>query len=239
MPTVYELKTGTPVEFLKKDFLPNCHWSWPGPAGWTRTVPKPTVEMFPHCMIPRTICDDDQYTVGSQIAYFFKQRKDEIDKDMEIKVYSNVIHRIYTRDEQRNKLFEDKVFKDIVIVTFRTMGLSSTCDSGSNELPKSGEEMEKLPGRGETPLRRLYTYSIYSDHNGATPRTFFGPIHMPYFYNSRDSLPLTRHNVPVIYDLLTNFMENNVFTPHNYFLKVTDVNCVRIQYETPECTETT
>ena len=111
------------------------------------------------------------------------------------------------------------MFKDIIIITVKTMGFS---DLG-NSLCKGSEPWAAHPldpYREEKQERQIYTYGIYADYNAEIPRTFFGPLHIPYFKDHTDPRPLTKSNVPYIFNRLTSFLRK---------LKVNGENCIRLQ----------
>ena len=111
------------------------------------------------------------------------------------------------------------MFKDIIIITVKTMGFS---DLG-NSLCKGSEPWAAHPldpYREEKQKRQIYTYGIYPDYDSETPRTYFGPLHIPYFKDDTDPRPLTKSNVPYIFNSLTSYLRK---------LKVNGENCIRLQ----------
>ena len=194
MPVVLEAKTGTPINFLKPDFLPG--------GG------EVEIEMFPHLMIPRIITHDDRYVLSQDICRLFH----------DIYSYSN---NPYKRCKYHKTHSEQMLFGDnIIIIAVETMGFS---DLG-NSLCKGSEPWAVHPldpYREETQKRQIYTYGIYADYYADTPRTFFGPLHIPYFKDETDPRPLTKNNVPVIFNRLTKFITKKV--------RVNGLSCIRLQ----------
>ena len=111
------------------------------------------------------------------------------------------------------------MFRDIIIITVKTMGFS---DLG-NSLCKGSEPWAAHPldpYREEKQERQIYTYGIYADYDAEIPRTFFGPLHIPYFKDHTDPRPLTKSNVPYIFNRLTSLLRK---------VKVNGESCIRLQ----------
>lgn len=220
MPIVIDTKTKNPIKFLPIDFLERTgrkQFSWernPPPSG--------EIEMFPHFMIPRVISASKRHLISQEIYRLLADTKDKIDPEMEIEVYSRELEppTIYQRSPYIQKSHEALMFKDIIIITVKTMGFS---DLG-NSLCKGSEPWAAHPldpYREEKQKRQIYTYGIYADYDGETPRTFFGPLHIPYFKDDTDPRPLTKSNVPCLFNCLTSFLRKKV--------KVNGESCIRLQ----------
>jgi hypothetical protein len=220
MPIVIDTKTKKPIKFLPIDFLERTgrkQFSWerkPPPSG--------EIEMFPHFMIPRVISASNRHLISQEIYRLLADTKDKIDPEMEIEVYSRELEppTIYLRSPYIQKSHEALMFKDIIIITVKTMGFS---DNG-NSLCKGSEPWAVHPldpYREEKQKRQIYTYGIYADYDGETPRTFFGPLHIPYFKDDTDPRPLTKSNVPCVFNYLTSFLRKKV--------KVNGESCIRLQ----------
>jgi len=205
MPIVLETKTGQPIKFLKPDFLPG--------GG------EVEVEMFPHFMIPRVIPHYDRYVIGHEICRLFHDKKEKIDPEMKVNIYSSP-HHPYKRTKYYSKYSERMLFGDnIIIIAVETMGFSDT----GNSLCKGSEPWATHPldpYREETQKRQIYTYGIYVDYDGETPRTYFGPLHIPYFKDDSDPRPLTKNNVPYLFNRLTSYLRK---------VKVNGETCIRLQ----------
>lgn len=206
MPVVLETKTGQTINFLKPHFLPG--------GG------EVEIEMFPHLMIPRIISHDDRYAVSLEIRRLFHEKKEKFDPEMRVNIYSYP-NNPYKRTKYHKTHSEQMLFGDnIIIIAVETMGFS---DIG-NSLCKGSEPWAVHPldpYREETQKRQIYTYGIYADYYADTPRTFFGPLHLPYFKDESDPRPLTKNNVPVIFNRLTKFLTKKV--------KVHGLSCIRLQ----------
>jgi hypothetical protein len=207
MPVVLETKNGQQIEFPKPNFLPG----------------NTDAEMFPHFMMNGAISQSYRHSIGLQLQKFFNSIKKKFDPEMKVEVYSNEMcpPRIYSRSKYIPKRYEVPVFEDIVIVTIETMGLSYN----GNSMCKGSESWAAPPldlyGSQEKPERQLYTYGIYTDYSTTTPRTFFGPMYIPYFYDMDDPRPLTKNNVPALFIRLTNFMKREI--------KEQGMSCIRLQ----------
>ena len=206
MPVVLETKTGQPINFLKPDFLPGGD--------------EVEIEMFPHFMIDGAITHDDRYIISQKICRLFLEKKDKIDPEMKVSLYSSPYHP-YKRTKYHSTHSERILFGDnIIIIAVETMGFS---DNG-NSMCKGSEPWAAHPldpYREETQKQQIYTYGIYADYDAETPRTFFGPLHIPYFKDDTDPRPLTKNNVPVLFNRLTTFMRKKV--------KVNGLSCIRLQ----------
>jgi hypothetical protein len=219
MPVVIDTKTKQPINFLPVDFLEHTGRE---PFSWERKPPASgEIEMFPHFMIPRVISASNRHLISQEIYRLLADKKEKIDPEMEIEVYSRELEppTIYRRSPYIQKSHEALMFKDIIIITVKTMGFS---DLG-NSLCKGSEPWAAHPldpYREEKQKRQIYTYGIYSDYDGETPRTYFGPLHIPYFKDDTDPRPLTKSNVPYIFKKLTGFLRK---------LKVNGENCIRLQ----------
>ena len=219
MPVVINTKTKQPIDFLPIDFLEHTGRE---PFSWERKPPpKGEIEMFPHFMIPRVISPSNQHLISQEIYRLLADKKDQIDPEMEIKVYSRELEppTIYQRSPYLQKSHEALIFKDIIIITVKTMGFS---DLG-NSLCKGSEPWAVHPldpYREEKQKRQIYTYGIFPDYDGKTPRTYFGPLHIPYFKDDTDPRPLTKSNVPYLFKSLTSFLRK---------LKVNGESCIRLQ----------
>ena len=219
MPVVIDTKTRQPIDFLPVDFLERTgrkQFSWerkPPPSG--------EIEMFPHFMIPRVISASKRHLISQEIYRLLADNKDKIDPEMEIEVYSRELDppTIYRRSPYIQKSYEALMFKDIIIITVKTMGFS---DNG-NSLCKGSEPWAAHPldpYREEKQKRQIYTYGIYPDYDGETQRTYFGPLHIPYFKDETDPRPLTKSNVPCLFNCLTSFLRKKV--------KVNGERCIRL-----------
>jgi hypothetical protein len=219
MPLVIDTKTKQPINFLPVDFLEHTGRE---PFSWERKPPPSgEIEMFPHFMIPRVISASNRHLISQEIYRLLADKKEKIDQEMEIEVYSRELEppTIYRRSPYIQKSHEALMFKDIIIITVKTMGFS---DLG-NSLCKGSEPWAVHPldpYREEKQKRQIYTYGIYPDYDGETPRTYFGPLHIPYFKDHTDPRPLTKSNVPYIFKKLTGFLRK---------LKVNGENCIRLQ----------
>jgi hypothetical protein len=219
MPVVIDTKTKQPINFLPVDFLEHTGRE---PFSWERKPPPSgEIEMFPHFMIPRVISASNRHLISQEIYRLLADKKEKIDQEMEIEVYSRELEppTIYRRSPYIQKSHEALMFKDIIIITVKTMGFS---DLG-NSLCKGSEPWAVHPldpYREEKQKRQIYTYGIYPDYDGETPRTYFGPLHIPYFKDHTDPRPLTKSNVPYIFKKLTGFLRK---------LKVNGENCIRLQ----------
>ena len=206
MVVVLETKTGQPIKFPDPDFLPG--------GG------DVDIEMFPHFMMNRIISYDDRYVISQEICRLFHEKKDKIDPEMRVHVYSSP-HHPYKRSKYHSKYSEKALFGDnIIIITVETMGFSDT----GNSMCKGSESWAAHPldpYREETQKRQIYTYGIYADYYADTPRTFFGPLYLPYFKDESDPRPLTKNNVPVIFNRLSSFMRKKV--------KVDGLSCIHLQ----------
>lgn len=206
MPVVLETKTGTPINFLKPDFLPG--------GG------EVEIEMFPHFMIPRIIFHDDRHVISQEICRLLHEKKEKFDPEMRVNIYS-YSNNPYKRTKYHKTHSEQMLFGDnIIIIAVETMGFS---DIG-NSMCKGSEPWAAHPldpYREETQKRQIYTYGIYADYDTETPRTFFGPLHIPYFKDDTDPRPLTKNNVPYLFNRLTTFMRKKV--------KVNGESCIRLQ----------
>jgi hypothetical protein len=220
MPVVIETATGQPIDFLPIDFLEHTGRE---PFSWERKPPPSgEIEMFPHFMIPRVISASNRHLISQQIYRLLADKKDKIDPEMEIEVYSRELEppNIYRRSPYIQKSHEALMFKDIIIITVKTMGFS---DLG-NSLCKGSEPWAVHPldpYRQEKQERQIYTYGIYADYDGETPRTYFGPLHIPYFKDHTDPRPLTKSNLPYLFNCLTSFLRKKV--------KVNGERCIRLQ----------
>ena len=205
MPVVLETKTGQPINFLKPHFLPG--------GG------EVEIEMFPHLMTPHIISHDDLYVLSQKICRLFHEKKEKFDSEMRVDVYSSPYHP-YKRTKYHPTYSEKILFGDnIIIITVETTGFSDT----GNSLCKGSEPWAVHPldpYREEKQKRRIYTYGIYADYDGETPRTYFGPLHIPYFKDHTDPRPLTKSNVPYLFKSLTSFLRK---------LKVNGESCIRLQ----------
>lgn len=219
MPVVINTKTKQPIKFLPIDFL---EYTRREPFSWERKPPPSgEIEMFPHFMIPRVISASNRHLISQQIYRLLADKKDKIDPEMEIEVYSRELDppNIYRRCQYIQKSHEALMFKDIIIITVKTMGFS---DLG-NSLCKGSEPWAAHPldpYREEKQERQIYTYGIYPDYDGETPRTYFGPLHIPYFKDDTDPRPLTKSNVPDLFKSLTSYLRK---------LRVNGENCIRLQ----------
>ena len=219
MPIVIDTKTKQPIEFLPIDFL---EYTGREPFSWERKPPPSgEIEMFPHFMIPRVISPSNQHLISQEIYRLLADKKDQIDPEMEIKVYSRELEppTIYQRSPYLQKSHEALMFKDIIIITVKTMGFSDV----GNSLCKGSEPWAVHPldpYREEKQKRQIYTYGIFPDYDGKTPRTYFGPLHIPYFKDDTDPRPLTKSNVPHLFKSLTSFLGK---------LKVNGESCIRLQ----------
>ena len=219
MPVVIDTKTKQPIKFLSVDFLEHTGRE---PFSWERKPPPSgEIEMFPHFMIPRVISASNRHLISQEIYRLLADKKDKIDPEMEIEVYSRELEppTIYRRSPYIQKSHEALMFKDIIIITVKTLGFS---DLG-NSLCKGSEPWAAHPldpYREEKQKRQIYTYGIYPDYDGETPRTYFGPLHIPYFKDDTDPRPLTKSNVPYLFESLTSFLMK---------LKVNGENCIRLQ----------
>jgi hypothetical protein len=195
MPIVIDTKTKQPIEFLPIDFLEHTGRE---PFSWERKPPpRGEIEMFPHFMIPRVISPSNRHLISQEIYRLLADKKEKIDPEMEIEVYSRELEppTIYRRSPYLQKSHEALMFKDIIIITVKTMGFSDV----GNSLCKGSEPWAVHPldpYREEKQKRQIYTYGIYPDYDGETPRTYFGPLHIPYFKDDTDPRPLTKSNVP-------------------------------------------
>jgi hypothetical protein len=219
MPLVIDTKTKQPINFLSVDFLEHTGRE---PFSWERKPPPSgEIEMFPHFMIPRVISASNRHLISQEIYRLLADKKEKIDPEMEIEVYSRELEppTIYRRSPYIQKSHEALMFKDIIIITVKTMGFS---DLG-NSLCKGSEPWAAHPldpYREEKQKRQIYTYGIYPDYDGETPRTYFGPLHIPYFKDHTDPRPLTKSNVPDLFKSLTSYLRK---------LKVNGENCIRLQ----------
>ena len=219
MPVVIDTKTKQPIDFLPVDFLEHTGRE---PFSWERKPPpREEIEMFPHFMIPRVISPSNRHLISQEIYRLLADKKEKIDPEMEIEVYSRELEppTIYRRSPYIQKSHEALMFKDIIIITVKTMGFS---DLG-NSLCKGSEPWAAHPldpYREEKQKRQIYTYGIYPDYDGETPRTYFGPLHIPYFKDDTDPRPLTKSNVPDVFKCLTSYLRK---------LKVNGENCIRLQ----------
>ena len=206
MVVVVETKTGQTINFLKPHFLP---------GGGDLDI-----EMFPHFMIDGAITHDDRYVISQEICRLFLEKKDKIDPEMKVSLYSSPYHP-YKRTKYHSTHSERILFGDnIIIITVETMGLR---DNG-NSMCKGSEPWAAHhhdPYRAEKQKRRIYTYGIYADYDAETPRTFFGPLYIPYFGGDCDPYPLTKNNVPYLFNRLTSFMRKKV--------KVNGLSFIRLQ----------
>ena len=206
MPVVLETKNGQQIKFPESNFLPG----------------NTDAEMFPHLMMDGAISPGHRLSIGLQLQKFFDSIKKKVDPNMKVEVYSNEMcpPRTYSRNKYIPRRYEKYVFKDIVIVTVETMGLSHN----GNSMCKGSESWAAPPldpYYQEKPECRLYTYGIYTDYTNTTPQTFFGPMYIPYFYDMDDPRPLTKNNVPVLFKRLTNFMKREI--------NVQGMSCIRLQ----------
>lgn len=219
MPVVIDTKNKQPIKFLPVDFLEHTGRE---PFSWERKPPPSgEIEMFPHFMIPRVISASNRHLISQEIYRLLADKKDKIDPEMEIEVYSRELEppTIYRRSPYIQKSHEALMFKDIIIITVKTMGFS---DLG-NSLCKGSEPWAAHPldpYREEKQKRQIYTYGIYPDYDGETPRTYFGPLHIPYFKDDTDPRPLTKSNVPYLFKSLSSYLRK---------LKVNGENCIRLQ----------
>ena len=219
MPIVIDTKTKQPIDFLPIDFLEHTGRE---PFSWERKPPPSgEIEMFPHFMIPRVISASNRHLISQEIYRLLADKKEKIDPEMEIVVYSRELEppTIYRRSPYIQKSHEALMFKDIIIITVKTMGFS---DLG-NSLCKGSEPWAVHPldpYREEKQKRQIYTYGIYPDYDGETPRTYFGPLHIPYFKDDTDPRPLTKSNVPDLFKSLTSYLRK---------LKVNGESCIRLQ----------
>ena len=219
MPIVINTKTKQPIDFLPVDFLDHTGRE---PFSWERKPPpKGEIEMFPHFMIPRVISASNRHLISQEIYRLLADKKEKIDPEMEIEVYSRELDppTIYRRCQYIQKSHEALMFKDIIIITVKTMGFS---DLG-NSLCKGSEPWAAHPldpYREEKQKRQIYTYGIFPDYHGETPRTYFGPLHIPYFKDDSDPRPLTKSNVPGLFKSLTSYLRK---------LKVNGESCIRLQ----------
>ena len=129
MPIVLETKTGQPIKFLKPDFLPGGD--------------EVEIEMFPHFMIPRVISHDDRYVISHEICRLFHEKKDKIDPQMKVNIYSSP-HHPYKRTKYHKTHSEHILFGDnIIIIAVETMGFSDT----GNSLVQGFGTMGSTPSR--------------------------------------------------------------------------------------------
>ena len=199
MPIVYETQNGTPINFLKENFLPPDDY---GTAD---------VELFPHFMVPKAMNQHTMYEVATKIKEEFERKG-----ITGITIHSSINSNIYRRNKYIPRYYENQIFSNIVVMTFLASGL----DDVGNILCKGTEPWATPAITSLKKEERLYTYAIYSDNSDDIPQTFFGPINIPYFHDCDDPMPLTKTNIPELFAVMTKFLKNR--------LKIYGERCVRL-----------
>jgi len=225
MPTIFDAASGEAVKFLDRNFLP---------AG---EFPSVDAELYPHFMVPHAQPKWAQHDLAVKIKNYFMRHRAKLDNNLEITIFSETGGNVYRRNKCIPRRYETEVFRDIVILTFETLGF----DNKANSICKGSEPWAAPPLDPyfcvECQQRRVYTYAIYSECAVPAPRCFMGPINIPYFYCAGDSLPLTKNNVPQLFCRLTNYIKNRI--------ECVGAPCIRLQYvvtekdDIPDCEQTT